>query len=211
MGRTKNNTNTKSNFISSIGYSGKVTVTVKSGKNTISKHTYKNGGGLNLWYFICAALAGQYTSAERYRPTRIVLYYCKEPNVPTDISDLNASEKFTKLTGEISINRATEVLPIKSGSKTVNYAATLHFLIPPVYFNALSNDDKISINTVVLYGKNIPTNIQENPQSYSAYYFFSTLDQNGNNVWDTKNILKLKDIKDNYNVIIDWEMSVDNK
>ena len=48
MGRTKNNTNTKSNFISSIGYSGKVTVTVKSGKNTISKHTYKNGGGLNL-------------------------------------------------------------------------------------------------------------------------------------------------------------------
>lgn len=211
MGKTKNNTNTKSNFISPIGYSGKVTVTVKSGKNTISKHTYKNGGGLNLWYFICAALAGQYTSAERYRPARIVLYYCKAPTVPTDISDLNTSEKFTKLTGEISINRATEVLPVKDGSKTVNYAATLHFLIPPVYFNALSNDDNISINTVVLYGKNIPTNIQESPQSYSAYYFFSTLDQNGNNVWDTKNILKLKDIKDNYNVIIDWEMSVDNK
>ena len=34
MGKTKNNTNTKSNFISPIGYSGKVTVTVKSGKNT---------------------------------------------------------------------------------------------------------------------------------------------------------------------------------
>ena len=200
MARKKKQVQQKQQYNSPISYSGKITVTVKNGNTIISKNTYKNNGGLNLWYFLCASLAGQYTNADQFRPYRIMLYYCKDETVPTSIENLD-QDNFVKLTSEIPINRASEVLPIKESGKTINYTATLHFLIPPAYFNAVEN---AKINTVVLYGKKEPTT--PNKDNYSAYYFFAK-----DGAWDTPNILNLDDIKDNYNIIIDWEMSVDNR
>ncbi len=198
-----------------IGYTGNITVTLKNGNKVVSTHHYKNNGKLNLWYFLSATLAGQYAEAELYRPTRIVLYWCKDEAVPTEDPiagvDLTNTNSFVRLTGEISANRATEVLPVKSGGTTVNWTATIHFLVPPAHFSKIKD---AWINTAVLYGKTEPTSITtNNKNNYSAIYFFTKQDEvSGEIKWigDDDKII-VNDIKENYNLIIDWQMSFDNK
>ena len=200
---------TKKNTTDTFSYTGKITITVKNGNTVVSKNTYKNNGGLNLWYFLCATLAGQYSNAELFRPTKLMLFNCSSATVPTTEPDFTDTLVYTALTGEVSINKATSVLPIKDlSNKTINYTATLHFLVPPAYFSA--GHEELGINTAVLYGKSRPLDITSAKNQYSAYYFFTT--KNDDQItWDVANILKIKDIKENYNVIIDWEMSFDNK
>ena len=64
-----------------LGYSGKIKLSIKSGKTTIATRNYTNHGTTELFRFLCLCLAGQYRAADTIRPTKIKLF--KSSDDPT--------------------------------------------------------------------------------------------------------------------------------
>ena len=190
----------------SVGYSGKVTVTVVDDRKVVSRKVGHNAGGQPLFLFLAQCLCGNYKNTEPLQPLKIRLFYNNaedETRAITNINNWVGSEgeffDITEASNFIFVNapNTTEEIEIedKKGNTIKNgYKAILHFRVP---FSFLTNNE---INQICLYAQN-----EIDPKRYSAYYLFK----------DSTNKQKLAPIKvDNqqtsYNLIIEWELSISN-
>lgn len=190
----------------SVGYSGKVTVTVVDDRKVVSRKVGHNAGGQPLFLFLAQCLCGNYKNTEPLQPLKIRLFYNNaedETRAITNINNWVGSEgeffDITEASNFIFVNapNTTEEIEIedKKGNAIKNgYKAILHFRVP---FSFLTNNE---INQICLYAQN-----EVDPKKYSAYYLFK----------DSTNKQKLAPIKVNnqqtsYNLIIEWELSISN-
>ena len=190
----------------SVGYSGKVTVTVVDDRKVVSRKVGHNAGGQPLFLFLAQCLCGNYKNTEPLQPLKIRLFYNNaedETRAITNINNWVGSEgeffDITEASNFIFVNapNTTEEIEIedKKGNTIKNgYKVILHFRVP---FSFLTNNE---INQICLYAQN-----EIDPKRYSAYYLFK----------DSANKQKLAPIKvDNqqtsYNLIIEWELSISN-
>lgn len=190
----------------SVGYSGKVTVTVVDDRKVVSRKVGHNAGGQPLFLFLAQCLCGNYKNTEPLQPLKIRLFYNNAEDETRAITNINnwvgsAGEFFdiTEASNFIFVNapNTTEEIEIedKKGNAIKNgYKAILHFRVP---FSFLTNNE---INQICLYAQN-----EVDPKKYSAYYLFK----------DSTNKQKLAPIKVNnqqtsYNLIIEWELSISN-
>ena len=190
----------------SVGYSGKVKVTVVDDRKVVSRKVGHNAGGQPLFQFLAQCLCGNYKNTEPLQPLKIRLFYNNaedETIATTNIKNWVGSEGefsgITEASNFIFINapNTTEEIEIedKKGNTIKNgYKAILHFRVP---FSFVTHNE---INQICLYAQN-----EVDPKRYSAYYLFK----------DSANTKKLAPIKvDNqqtsYNLIIEWELSISN-
>ena len=61
----------------SVGYSGKVTVTVVDDRKVVSRKVGHNAGGQPLFLFLAQCLCGNYKNTEPLQPLKIKLFYNK--------------------------------------------------------------------------------------------------------------------------------------
>ena len=186
----------------SVGYSGKVTVTVVDDRKVVSRKVGHNAGGQPLFLFLAQCLCGNYKNTEPLQPLKIRLFYNNaedETRAITNINNWVGSEgeffDITEASNFIFVNapNTTEEIEDEKGNKN-GYKAILHFRVP---FSFLTSAE---INQICLYAQN-----EIDPKRYSAYYLFK----------DSANTKKLAPIKvDNqqksYNLIIEWELSISN-
>lgn len=186
----------------SVGYSGKVTVTVVDDRKVVSRKVGHNAGGQPLFLFLAQCLCGNYENTKTLQPLKIKLFYnnaTNENDAITNIQNWVKSEgDFTSVVSAsnfIFVNAAgaTEEIEDEEGNKN-GYKAILHFRVP---FSFVTHNE---INQICLYAQN-----ESDPKSYSAYYLFT----------DSKDAEKLAPIKVNnqqasYNLIIEWELSISN-
>ena len=190
----------------SVGYSGKVTVTVVDDRKVISRKVGHNAGGQPLFQFLAQCLCGNYENTKPLQPLKIKLFYNKATDTTaatTNISNWVGSDSNTSIeeaSNFIFVNAPSATEEIKITDKQGNlvakngYKAILHFRVP---FSFVTRNE---INQICLYAQD-----ESDPKRYSAYYLFK----------DSKNKEKLAPIKVNnqqasYNLIIEWELSIAN-
>ena len=191
----------------SIGYSGKVKVTVVDDRKVVSRKVGHNAGGQPLFLFLAQCLCGNYENAKTSQPLKIKLFYnnaTNENDAITNIQNWVKSEgDFTSVVSAsnfIFVNGPSTPEEIKITDENGNlvakngYKAILHFRVP---FAFVTQDE---VNQICLYAQD-----ENNDKKYSAYYLFK----------DIKDEKKLAPIKVNnqqvsYNLIIEWELSIAN-
>ena len=193
----------------SIGYSGKVKVTVVDDRKVVSRKVGHNAGGQPLFKFLAQCLCGNYENAKTSQPLKIKLFYNKTETetvaeATKNIQDWVKSEgDFTNITSAsnfIFVNGPSTPEEIKITDENGNlvakngYKAILHFRVP---FAFVTQDE---VNQICLYAQD-----ENNDKKYSAYYLFK----------DIKDEKKLAPIKVNnqqasYTLIIEWELSISN-
>lgn len=186
----------------SVGYSGKVTVTVVDDRKVVSRKVGHNAGGQPLFQFLAQCLCGNYENTKPLQPLKIKLFYnnaTNENDAITNIQNWVKSEgDFTSVVSAsnfVFVNAPSVTKEIKDEKGNKNgYKAILHFRVP---FSFVTHTE---INQICLYAQN-----EVDPKKYSAYYLFK----------DSTNKQKLAPIKvDNqqtsYNLIIEWELSISN-
>ena len=193
----------------SVGYSGKVKVTVVDDRKVVSRKVGHNAGGQPLFKFLAQCLCGNYENAKTSQPLKIKLFYNKTETetvaeATKNIQDWVKSEgDFTNITSAsnfIFVNGPSTPEEIKITDENGNlvakngYKAILHFRVP---FAFVTQDE---VNQICLYAQD-----ENNDKKYSAYYLFK----------DIKDEKKLAPIKVNnqqvsYNLIIEWELSIAN-
>lgn len=187
----------------SVGYSGKVKVTVVDDRKVVSRKVGHNAGGQPLFLFLAQCLCGNYENAEQSQPLKIKLFYNEAEDVDSAANNIEAwassgsssNEKVTSASNFIFVNApsATEEIKDEKGNKN-GYKAILHFRVP---FSFVTHTE---INQICLYAQN-----EINPTKYSAYYLF-TDDTNEKNLAP----IKVNNQQASYNLIIEWELSIAN-
>ena len=193
----------------SIGYSGKVKVTVVDDRKVVSRKVGHNAGGQPLFKFLAQCLCGNYENAKTSQPLKIKLFYNKTETetvaeATKNIQDWVKSEgDFTNITSAsnfIFVNGPSTPEEIKITDENGNlvakngYKAILHFRVP---FAFVTQNE---VNQICLYAQN-----ENDDKKYSAYYLFK----------DSTDAKKLAPIEVNnqqasYNLIIEWELSIAN-
>ena len=190
----------------SVGYSGKVTVTVVDDRKVVSRKVGHNAGGQPLFWFLAQCLCGNYENTKPLQPLKIKLFYNKATDTTAATTNINnwvgsgSNTSIEEASNFIFVNAAGATEEIKITDKQGNlvakngYKAILHFRVP---FSFVTHNE---INQICLYAQN-----ESDPKIYSAYYLFK----------DSANTKKLAPIKvDNqqtsYNLIIEWELSISN-
>ena len=191
----------------SVGYSGKVTVTVVDDRKVVSRKVGHNAGGQPLFQFLAQCLCGNYENTKPLQPLKIKLFYNNAKDKTAAITNIQNWVKsegdFTSVVSAsnfIFVNAPGATKEIKITDKQGNlvakngYKAILHFRVP------FSFVTRTEINQICLYAQN-----ESDPKIYSAYYLFK----------DSANTKKLAPIKVNnqqtsYNLIIEWELSIAN-
>lgn len=191
----------------SVGYSGKVTVTVVDDRKVVSRKVGHNAGGQPLFQFLAQCLCGNYENTKPLQPLKIRLFYNKgidvadaKTKIQTWATSEEGSTDVTEASNFIFVNAPSTTEEIKITDKQGNlvakngYKAILHFRVP--YSLVTCNE----VNQICLYAQN-----ENNPKKYSAYYLFI----------DSKNKENLAPIKVNnqqasYSLIIEWELSISN-
>lgn len=186
----------------SVGYSGKVIVTVVDDRKVVSRKVGHNAGGQPLFQFLAQCLCGNYENTKPLQPLKIKLFYNNATNEKDAIANIQNWVKsegdFTSVVSAsnfIFVNApgATEEIADEEGNKN-GYKAILHFRVP---FSFVTKNE---VNQICLYAQK-----ENDDKKYSAYYLFK----------DSKNKEKLAPIKVNnqqasYNLIIEWELSIAN-
>ena len=186
----------------SVGYSGKVIVTVVDDRKVVSRKIGHNAGGQPLFQFLAQCLCGNYENTKPLQPLKIKLFYNNAKDKTAAITNIQNWVKsegdFTSVASAsnfIFVNApgATEEIADEKGNKN-GCKAILHFRVP------FSFVTRTEINQICLYAQNA-----NDDKKYSAYYLFT----------DSKNKEKLAPIKVNnqqasYNLIIEWELSISN-
>lgn len=185
----------------SIGYSGKVKVTVVDDRKVVSRKVGHNAGGQPLFLFLAQCLCGNYENAKTSQPLKIKLFYnnaTNENDAITNIQNWVKSEgdstSVVSASNFIFVNAPSvpEKIEDEEGNKN-GYKAILHFRVP---FSFVTHN---KINQICLYAQN-----ENDDKKYSAYYLFK----------DSKDE-KLAPIEVNnqqasYSLIIEWELSIAN-
>ena len=189
----------------SVGYSGKVTVTVVDDRKVVSRKVGHNAGGQPLFRFLAQCLCGNYENTKPLQPLKIKLFYNKATDTTAATTNINnwvdsdSNTSIEEASNFIFVNAAGATEEIKITDKQGNlvakngYKAILHFRVP---FSFVTRNE---INQICLYAQD-----ESDPKRYSAYYLFK----------DSKDE-KLAPIKVNnqqasYNLIIEWELSISN-
>ena len=190
----------------SVGYSGKVTVTVVDDRKVVSRKVGHNAGGQPLFQFLAQCLCGNYENTKPLQPLKIKLFYNKATDTTAATTNINnwvgsdSNTSIEEASNFIFVNAPSATEEIKITDKQGNlvakngYKAILHFRVP---FSFVTRDE---INQICLYAQN-----ESDPKIYSAYYLFT----------DSTDVEKLAPIKVNnqqasYNLIIEWELSISN-
>lgn len=191
----------------SVGYSGKVTVTVVDDRKVVSRKAGHNAGGQPLFLFLAQCLCGNYENTKTLQPLKIKLFYneaetktAATDNIQNWVGSEGAFSGITEASNFIFINAQNTTEEIKITDKQGNlvakngYKAILHFRVP---FSFVTYN---KINQICLYAQN-----ESDPKRYSAYYLFT----------DSTDAEKLAPIGVNnqqasYNLIIEWELSISN-
>ena len=184
----------------SVGYSGKVIVTVVDDRKVVSRKVGHNAGGQPLFLFLAQCLCGNYENAKTSQPLKIKLFYNNATNENDAITNI---QNWVKSEGDstsvvsasnfifVNATGATEEIKDEEGNKN-GYKAILHFRVP---FSFVTHDE---INQICLYAQN-----ESNDKNYSAYYLFTTdkVDSTG-----TKKLapIKVNNQQTSYNLIIEW-------
>ena len=187
----------------SVGYSGKVTVTVVDDRKVVSRKVGHNAGGQRLFLFLAQCLCGNYENTKPLQPLKIRLFYNKaETKTKTEAarnieawvgSDSNTSIEEASNFIFVNAPSATEEIEDEKGNKN-GYKVIMHFRVP------FSFVTRTEINQICLYAQN-----ENDPKKYSAYYLFT----------DSTDAEKLAPIKVNnqqasYSLIIEWELNISN-
>lgn len=190
----------------SVGYSGKVTVTVVDDRKVVSRKVGHNAGGQRLFLFLAQCLCGNYENTKPLQPLKIRLFYNKATDTTAATTNINnwvgsdSNTSIEEASNFIFVNAPSATEEIKITDKQGNlvakngYKAILHFRVP---FSFVTRDE---INQICLYAQD-----ESDPKRYSAYYLFT----------DSTDVEKLAPIKVNnqqasYNLIIEWELSISN-
>ena len=190
----------------SVGYSGKVTVTVVDDRKVVSRKVGHNAGGQPLFLFLAQCLCGNYKNTEPLQPLKIKLFYNKATDTTAATTNINnwvgsdSNTSIEEASNFIFVNAPSATEEIKITDKQGNlvakngYKAILHFRVP---FSFVTRNE---INQICLYAQD-----ESDPKRYSAYYLFT----------DSTDVEKLAPIKVNnqqasYNLIIEWELSISN-
>ena len=183
----------------SVGYSGKVKVTVVDDRKVVSRKVGHNAGGQPLFLFLAQCLCGNYENTKPLQPLKIKLFYNNATDVTgatTNIQNWVNSEgtSVASASNFIFVNTAGTTEEIGTDTNKNGYKAILHFRVP---FSFITYNQ---INQICLYAQN-----ESNDKNYSAYYLFT----------DSKDVTKLAPIEVNnqqtsYNLTIEWELSISN-
>ena len=190
----------------SVGYSGKVTVTVVDDRKVVSRKVGHNAGGQPLFQFLAQCLCGNYENTKPLQPLKIKLFYNKAETVADAITNINnwvgsdSNTSIEEASNFIFVNAPSATEEIKITDKQGNlvakngYKAILHFRVP---FSFVTRDE---INQICLYAQN-----ESDPKRYSAYYLFT-------NSTDAEKLapIKVNNQQASYNLIIEWELSIAN-
>lgn len=183
-----------------LNYSGKIKISYCKGNKVLKSKTYSNAGCGPLFKFVAHCLQGDYRMAEKYRPTKIKLFN----NTSSDPSDW-AWKDIKAITNFVSTNTTSDIAVINDeNGKIIGYKTILHFLVPAVLIDK-SNINSVFdtyINQICLYSAK-----ELDEEKCSAYFLLTKTDEENNLEWDG---LKIQDIAENINILIDWEMSIKN-
>ena len=191
----------------SVGYSGKVTVTVVDDRKVVSRKVGHKARGQPLFQFLAQCLCGNYENTKPLQPLKIKLFYNNAKDKTAAIANIqnwwvgsDSNTSIEEASNFIFVNAPSATEEIKITDKQGNlvakngYKAILHFRVP------FSFVTRTEINQICLYAQN-----ESDPKIYSAYYLFT----------DSTDVEKLAPIKVNnqqtsYNLIIEWELSISN-
>ena len=185
-------TNIITNEASSIiKYSGKISAIIKDKKGKIvSKRNFHNAGSNYLFKFLSYCIAGKYQAAENFRPKYIRLMSYNSINEPSiDSFDIN---DFTAASNLVLMN--TSATPKETDN---SWSTILHFTIPFAFLQ------KEKIQAACLYCESEKNTLG----NYSAVAYFTKLDDQGKEILDQ---IVTGDEFENYNLIIEWDLSVGN-
>lgn len=185
----------------SVGYSGKVKVTVVDDRKVVSRKVGHNAGGQPLFQFLAQCLCGNYENAEQSQPLKIRLFYNKaETKTAATVNIKNwvgsaSNTSIEEASNFIFVNApgATEEIEDENGNKN-GYKSILHFRVP---FSFVTYSE---INQICLYAQN-----EIDPKKYSAYYLFTDSTDE-----ETLAPIKVNNQQASYNLIIEWELSIAN-
>lgn len=189
----------------SVGYSGKVTVTVVDDRKVVSRKVGHNAGGQPLFQFLAQCLCGNYENTKPLQPLKIRLFYNKASDTTVATENIKnwvayeSDDSIEDASNFIFANAPGTIDEIelidKQDRVTKNgYKAILHFRVP---FSFVTYN---KINQICLYAQNAI-----NPKNYSAYYLFT-------DSTNTKNLvpIEVNNQQTSYNLIIEWELSIAN-
>lgn len=187
----------------SVGYSGKVKVTVVDDRKVVGRKVGHNAGGQPLFLFLAQCLCGNYENVKTSQPLKIKLFYNKT-KTKTKAEATRNIEAWVGSASNTSIEEASNFIFVNAPSTTEEikdekgnkngYKAIMHFRVP---FSFVTHNE---INQICLYAQN-----ESDPKRYSAYYLFT----------DSADAEKLAPIEVNnqqasYSLIIEWELSIAN-
>lgn len=183
-----------------LGYSGKVTISLCKKDKILQTKVYHNAGCSSLFKFVALCLQGEYMRAEKYRPCKIQLFNNTSDSPPESLD----WSKLKPLTGFIYSNRPATVST--DGEK---FSTIIHFLVPAAYIDKTILENN-KINQICLYpGAASDATAKDN---CSAYFLFVKEDEQADGststVWDALEITN--ENENNINLIIDWELSITN-
>ena len=182
-----------------LTYSGQVSVSIAKGKKILTTKQYHNKGLPNLFKFLCSALAGTY----RYNaaPSKVQLLRYKGTKTPNNIqwdSDfINGSEWDNEKVEVCSAPILFSTAPMLVTDSNNKSQAFFQFRIP---YSILTGN---SINTLVIF----PNKLYMTPQDAMAYYFCTEVNEDNELTWCP---IDVTEKTQNYSLLIEWSMSIDN-
>lgn len=213
----------------SFGYSGKINVSLKKGNRTYFKQEYKNHGRWPLFYFLNLCLAGNYNSADQYRPRFINVFDFNvngenllDKPVPT-IRD-NASSDGEKIGTYFNEENCVTLIsyPVMSRPEVEHdpnqigtSSITFKFTIP---FTQIALKDSHHIEGFALYadqpagnaGTLIDDTLLTNIKNPCVYFFLN----DGGSEPKVKDLLAnvgQANLGDEYNLYVEWTLSISNQ
>lgn len=204
--------------VNSVSYTGVISVSLQKGKKTYFTKQYRNKGRWPLFYFLNCCLRGDYGVADLYRPKYINAFGDAswedkdEPNITDEEGSIVSIDQYFTEAYRKTVSSypylslpdiETEIEDKNIGSSMITYK----FNIP---FSQISNIHHI--NAFALYAEPVRTgtsgtarNAIDNPCA-----FFFILDEETHKVIDLMKGLDDQDLGDEYNLYIQWTLSISN-
>ena len=144
----------KGKSTTNVGYYGTVTGKIMLKDNIMREFKLHNAGGNALFQFLVMCLAGEYSSVDSIRPTKIMLFN----NTSLDNKSINNDLTPDNLV-PMSSHSASNFLAMTSAPTIKDTSIALHFIIP------FTNITQTNVNEICLYGAS-----EQDVANYSAAF-----------------------------------------
>lgn len=211
--------------VNSVSYTGVINVSLQKGKKTYFNKTFRNKGRWPLFYFLNMCLRGDYGNAEMYRPKYINAFGNEdwEGEPEPDISDENTSIRMSQYFSERSritvssypymslpdvekeiVRRQSDTNePLNIGSSTITYK----FNIPFTQITDIHHVNAFALYAAPVKSQAAGTTAIDDIENPCAFFFILDEDRNVINLMDG---LEEADLGDEYNLYIEWTLSISN-